>query len=537
MIEEQRLGRAWWRGLAGLMVLLTAPVVALMADDTPSPPASEVPAPSISPAGEEASTSLLPALPLPSDQPVDFLTEVYPILQNRCLSCHGPERVEGALRLDRREFAVKGGHTGSPILGRDSNAIWLRVKSRDDAIRMPKGEAPLPDKDLDVLRRWVSQETPWVDPPQLQPRVKSRYEITWESLQPWHPNDWSNARYTRVTWWAYRFGPAVLAMLVWIGLSSRTRWWVRTEHPRVQPPRGWLWRKLAAIPWSVPLATCLGLCVVGLAMFVQEQGRMADQDIQSLRNEVANLHRQQDPLASIDPERPRPVKPRHPPRLGGEYYRGNDERNVALFNSGFYRTCDMRVWLCREDGTILAWGDEVDPSRCFVRFEIEQSPGATDALFTTEIMEATYLSSLPPSAPIRDPATQIAVFQPDGEKRWIARIPLDLSEATESARNGVLYLCRGKPPGAGEKCQDPHYAAEYSLRLSAGRLTADSELWLGYIFRTSMVHVVPPGKIGEEEWFSFRPIPEIVGPQTTQDPRLLGIEDHRPGDPAPTEPP
>ncbi len=72
--------------LGGLMVQgedwFTAPFAARVAA-TPPP----APVPPAAPAGPH----------------VDFTTEVFPILQSRCIQCHGPNRVRGKLRLDSRE--------------------------------------------------------------------------------------------------------------------------------------------------------------------------------------------------------------------------------------------------------------------------------------------------------------------------------------------------------------------------------------------------------------------------------------------------
>jgi hypothetical protein len=460
--------------------------------------------------------------------PVKFLRDVYPIFQSRCLECHGPERAEGALRLDRHEFVERKGHTGTPLLGGDldSNPIYLRVTSTDESFRMPKGGPPLSDEEISRLRRWVEQGTPWADPPTPRDAATPGYELTWENLPPWNPRDWSDDQFRRIAWWVWRIAPACLLVLVWIGACERARYWVATQHPRVAPPRGAVWRRLARTSRGWQVAAWLLVAVAGAAVFSQQQGRRADNEVRRLRREIAMLQTKLNPASQHPEGAPRPVRPNHPPRLGGEYYRGNDERNESLYNGGFYRTCEMRVWLCREDGSILAWGDQVDPQTCYVRFEIEQSPGATDALFTTEVMQSSYVSAIPPDKGVDDPARQIARFEPDGEKRWAARIPLDLTAAKERAVSGVLYVCRGEVPGQGGRPDDPHYAAEYSLRLDANdRLTGESELWMGYIFRTGNIVTVPEGMIAEDEWFSFRPIPEIEGGHRTTDPKLLGIDD------------
>ena len=276
------------------------------------------------------------------------------------------------------------------------------------------------------------------------------------------------------------------------------------------------------------MAVLLGVAWCAVVVFYQQQARLADGELAHYRAHVVELQRQLNPAAAWAGKAPPLLRPGHPPRLGGEYYRGNDERNSKLYNGGFYRTCTLRVWLCRTNGTVLAWGDEVDLTQLLVRFEIEPSPGATPSLFTPEIMELTYVSTIPPGDRVSDPQRQIFAYRRDGDRRWIAEVPLDLSPDAAMPHAGRLFVCRGIVPQTGETPADPHYAAAYSLRLNAGRITADSELWMGCLFRTGNVAVLREGQIAEDEWFSFRPIPEIIGEQTTTDPQLLGIEEHRP---------
>src|SRR5688572_24860910 len=47
---------------------------------------------------------------------VDFLLEVKPILESTCVSCHGPEKPKGDLRLDTRAAALKGGDDGPALV-------------------------------------------------------------------------------------------------------------------------------------------------------------------------------------------------------------------------------------------------------------------------------------------------------------------------------------------------------------------------------------------------------------------------------------
>ncbi|MFV0445793.1 MAG: c-type cytochrome domain-containing protein [Planctomycetaceae bacterium] len=461
--------------------------------------------------------------------PVDFALDVFPILKHRCLGCHG-EPAAGSLRLDKKQHAERGGHTGSPILSTDvnTNAILIRVTSDDPSIRMPKDAPALSPAEQQVLRHWVEQGAEWKDVVR-QPMLESHasYEFQWRNLQPWDPRDWSDQRFGSLEWWFWRMGGPLTAVLLWIGLCDRGRYWMRTRHPRVQPPRGAVWRWLAVTPRTAQLLALLSLAFIAVWIFHQQQGRAADQEVADLRAQISGLNRRLNPAeAAADGTPPKPLPPRHPPRFGGEYYRGNDERSAKLFNGGFYRTCTFRVWLVDRDGNRLHPGDEADLPSARLQVEIEKAPGTTPVLFAEDIMKNSYLSRLPPGVTVEDPAMQIAGFQPAGTDRWIARLPIRWREESTQVV-GEYFLCRGRPPARGGSAADVHYAGEYSIELRQGRIGPASQLWLGCIFRTEKVLVPSEGQIPDDEWFSFRPIPEIVGQQTTDDPKLLGIDAYR----------
>ena len=60
-----------------------------------------------------------------ADSTVDFKRDIKPILDESCVSCHGPQKQKGALRLDAREAAMKGGTTGVSIVPGKGNASLL----------------------------------------------------------------------------------------------------------------------------------------------------------------------------------------------------------------------------------------------------------------------------------------------------------------------------------------------------------------------------------------------------------------------------
>ena len=56
-----------------------------------------------------------PAILRADDTPL-FDGQIRPLLQKRCVECHGAKKQKGELRLDAKLFAFKGGHDGPAIV-------------------------------------------------------------------------------------------------------------------------------------------------------------------------------------------------------------------------------------------------------------------------------------------------------------------------------------------------------------------------------------------------------------------------------------
>ncbi|RMG68878.1 MAG: DUF1553 domain-containing protein [Bacteroidetes bacterium] len=95
---------------------------------------------------------------------VDFNTQIRPILNGKCLSCHGGVKANGGLNLMYRDAALRGGDSGEPaILPGDPAAGTLmdRVLHDDPELRMPYEQPPLSEEEIDLLRRWIAQGAAW----------------------------------------------------------------------------------------------------------------------------------------------------------------------------------------------------------------------------------------------------------------------------------------------------------------------------------------------------------------------------------------
>ena len=104
-----------------------------------------------------------PTVAPPANRQVDFSRDVQPLLEQKCHVCHGAAQQMNGLRLDRRDAALKGGHTGPAILPGDSansRLIHLVAGAVDGKVMPPLGEK-LSSGEIGILRAWIDQGADW----------------------------------------------------------------------------------------------------------------------------------------------------------------------------------------------------------------------------------------------------------------------------------------------------------------------------------------------------------------------------------------
>src|SRR5690348_10394268 len=99
-----------------------------------------------------------------ADSASDFQDRVLPLLQARCISCHGPEKQKGKLRLDSRAALLKGGENGPAIVPGDpeKSLLMQAVRQTHADIKMPPKEKLAADQ-VDALAAWIKDGAPWVE--------------------------------------------------------------------------------------------------------------------------------------------------------------------------------------------------------------------------------------------------------------------------------------------------------------------------------------------------------------------------------------
>lgn len=91
----------------------------------------------------------------------DDYQAIQQILKQHCISCHGPMKKEGGLRLDRGTSILQGGDSGPALTRRSSQASELirRVTSSDED-RMPPEGAQLSAEEIQKLTQWIDADLP-----------------------------------------------------------------------------------------------------------------------------------------------------------------------------------------------------------------------------------------------------------------------------------------------------------------------------------------------------------------------------------------
>jgi hypothetical protein len=92
---------------------------------------------------------------------VFFEAKVRPILSAHCLSCHGPKKQSGGLRLDSRASVLEARERGPAVVPGDPvKSILIQAVRHMGELKMPPKEK-LSAEAIDVLAAWVKMGAPW----------------------------------------------------------------------------------------------------------------------------------------------------------------------------------------------------------------------------------------------------------------------------------------------------------------------------------------------------------------------------------------
>jgi hypothetical protein len=100
---------------------------------------------------------------LPS-QKVDFNTDVKPILNKKCITCHGGVKREANFSLLFREDALGVAESGKKAIvpgDADHSELIHRILSNDPEERMPYKKDALTEDEIQILKQWINEGAEW----------------------------------------------------------------------------------------------------------------------------------------------------------------------------------------------------------------------------------------------------------------------------------------------------------------------------------------------------------------------------------------
>ncbi|MGD8403037.1 MAG: hypothetical protein PVJ21_05215 [Anaerolineales bacterium] len=94
----------------------------------------------------------------PSNASVSFANDVFPIIDSRCVNCHGGERIEEGLVMLSYDDLLAGSDNG-PILvpGDPTNSLLVELVANQ---KMPKRGPKLTPPQVQIITEWVAAGAP-----------------------------------------------------------------------------------------------------------------------------------------------------------------------------------------------------------------------------------------------------------------------------------------------------------------------------------------------------------------------------------------
>jgi len=97
---------------------------------------------------------------------IDFSAQVKPIINKRCISCHGGVKRNAKLSLLFRQEALDTAESGkfAIVPGEPGHSeLVRRINAKDPEERMPYKEEPLTQAEIDILTQWIKEGAEWGD--------------------------------------------------------------------------------------------------------------------------------------------------------------------------------------------------------------------------------------------------------------------------------------------------------------------------------------------------------------------------------------
>src|SRR5438105_8197025 len=92
-----------------------------------------------------------------AQEKVTYQDHILPLIENNCGKCHNPDKQKGDLDLTTYSGVMKGGGSGQVVVSGnpDHSNLWKAIMQLEEPT-MPPNKPKLPDKELEVFRKWIA---------------------------------------------------------------------------------------------------------------------------------------------------------------------------------------------------------------------------------------------------------------------------------------------------------------------------------------------------------------------------------------------
>lgn len=98
------------------------------------------------------------------EKPVDFVKQIKPVFEERCVECHNSTTLLGEFNIQNRELALKKRANGPAIVPgepyRSPLLLTLTLPPKDKKT-MPATGHRLAKEDIDLISRWIKEGAQW----------------------------------------------------------------------------------------------------------------------------------------------------------------------------------------------------------------------------------------------------------------------------------------------------------------------------------------------------------------------------------------
>ncbi|HUR10969.1 MAG TPA: DUF1553 domain-containing protein [Flavitalea sp.] len=99
-------------------------------------------------------------------RPIDYNTQVKPIINAKCITCHGGVKQKAGFSLLFRSDALAPNESGKPAIipGDPSHSEMIRrITNSNEDERMPYKHPPLSENEISILKQWIKEGAVWGD--------------------------------------------------------------------------------------------------------------------------------------------------------------------------------------------------------------------------------------------------------------------------------------------------------------------------------------------------------------------------------------